>query len=298
MKRKTLNLAMVHGDRLPTRRSPRTERHRTIIDILQTTLEAEELIRLFCDRLQASLPHDGYCFKNERLDLEITDGYRANHSCSYQLATAQEPLGELKLMRRTRFSADELAELEDVLALLIYPLRNALLYLQALRAAHTDPLTGVHNRNALGVSLQREWQLARRHGTPLAVIFLDADHFKSINDALGHATGDEVLRAIAECMKRTARASDMVFRYGGEEFVVLMSNTTGQGAVRLAERIRSAIAHLGTTFADKAWTLTASLGVASLKADETRENLLRRADEAMYRAKRQGRNRVVADLAE
>jgi diguanylate cyclase (GGDEF)-like protein len=295
VKRKSVNRAVVDNFKPETANPHRAVCDEALAHVLQTTLVTSELIERFCSRLQASVPHHGYSFTNERFGLEIRDGYRANHRCRYELVADGENLGELTLTRRTRFVDDELAKLEETLAWLVYPLRNSLLYRQALQAAHTDPLTGVQNRTALEASLRRECELARRHGTPLSVILLDADHFKAINDTFGHAAGDQVLCTLATCIKNTVRASDIVFRYGGEEFVILLSNTAGHGAACLAERIRRAIADLVCTFDGKTLAITVSLGVASLEANENVENLLRRGDESMYRAKREGRNRVVAD---
>jgi diguanylate cyclase (GGDEF)-like protein len=123
---------------------------------------------------------------------------------------------------------------------------------------------------------------------------LDIDHFKKINDTYGHDKGDAVLRSVATCLQDSVRASDIVFRYGGEEFVVLLSNTAASGAFHLGERIRKALEKLACE-ADGGAPLrvTASLGVATLAPNESKEKLLKRADQAMYRAKHMGRNQVV-----
>ena len=175
---------------------------------------------------------------------------------------------------------------------MIYPLRNALLYREALRSAHRDPLTGLNNRRCLQETLRRETELAHRHGNPLSLIVLDIDHFKAVNDRHGHDVGDLALRAVAQCAAGCVRGSDMLFRFGGEEFVILLTNTDRDGALLLAERVRTAVEAMECATDMQSLRLTASLGVAGLQAGEREDQLFKRADKALYRAKEEGRNRV------
>lgn len=263
-------------------------------NLLQTTLVPDQLLALFSKQMQKIVPHSGFQFNNEKLGLHIKGGQSANHSCSYKLMIENEMLGEFKLMRRTRFSNEEIAKAEVVLCCLLYPLRNALLYRQALQSAYTDLLTGTFNRTALGTSFHREWKLACRQNTPLSIILLDIDHFKRVNDNHGHLCGDRVLKQMADCIKEVMRASDLIFRYGGEEFLILLNNTDKTGAIQLAERIRTAIETLDWRSVAEGLGLTVSLGVATLNVYEPKDELLLRADQALYQAKQKGRNRVVA----
>jgi diguanylate cyclase (GGDEF)-like protein len=181
-----------------------------------------------------------------------------------------------------------------MLAGLLYPLRNTLLYQQALQSATTDPLTGVKNRVAMESAMKRELGLANRHGHNLSLILLDLDHFKAVNDQYGHLIGDQVLRAVATVAEDTIRDSDMIFRFGGEEFLVLLHGTQLSGAALLAERMRRRIEGL-EIFPDLDMRITASLGVVTMHEDESAETMFMRVDNAMYRAKNNGRNRVVID---
>jgi diguanylate cyclase (GGDEF)-like protein len=152
-----------------------------------------------------------------------------------------------------------------------------------------DPLTGLYNRRFLGDYMRRELIRAKREGGRIAVIMVDLDRFKQINDTAGHAAGDLVLMEIATLLKRHIRGSDIACRYGGEEFTLVLPNATPESAHRKAEAIRSAIRE----DRDKLLEVTASLGIAFFPdhaADA--ESLLRAADEALYEAKRGGRNRV------
>jgi diguanylate cyclase (GGDEF)-like protein len=206
-----------------------------------------------------------------------------------------ETLGQLRLMRRSKFEPEELATLENLLVSLVYPLRNALKYKQALDQARRDPLTGSYNRGVLESVLAREVGLARRNATALSVIFLDLDSFKSINDTFGHAIGDQAICTVVTCIQQSVRNTDMVARYGGDEFVVLLNSTPLEGAAILAERIRRAVARAEFRGpAGERIPLSVSLGVAALTAADTPKSLLERADSALNQAKLSGRNLVRA----
>ena len=157
--------------------------------------------------------------------------------------------------------------------------------------AVTDTLTGVWNRRH-GTELLSADLSARRPGHALSLLMLDIDHFKAINDTFGHQAGDHVLIEVASRLRRSLRGNDMVARWGGEEFVVLLRDCALPDALRLAEDIRAAIAEVpfGTL-----GSLTVSVGAAEVRADEDLTSWLRRADQALYRAKRSGRNEVAAD---
>lgn len=163
---------------------------------------------------------------------------------------------------------------------------------QALR----DPLTGLFNRRQLDAQLAPMLQQCRAHGTPLAIVLIDLDHFKRINDAHGHAAGDTVLQALAQLLLRHVRPSDLACRLGGEEFLLVLDNTTLTTATERAETVRQAFEVLRVRAANHDLSATLSCGVAAFTGDESRpEALLARADQALYAAKEGGRNRVVVD---
>lgn len=167
---------------------------------------------------------------------------------------------------------------------------------QAQRLATTDPLTGVANRRALTSALEREYQRALRHDQPLALIMVDLDYFKQINDRHGHDVGDEVLVAAAAALAESVREIDMVGRLGGEEFVILLPETGEEAALQVAERCRKGIAARTLTGEQgRPVGVTASLGVCACAAGELSgaARYLSLADQALYKAKEQGRNRVV-----
>ncbi len=172
------------------------------------------------------------------------------------------------------------------------PLRIAALMDESQRLATTDPLTGLSNRRALLAALHVEISHARRHGTPLSFCLLDVDHFKSVNDVHGHAAGDLVLASIGQLLRRELRVPDVPARWGGEEFVVVLKQSNGNGALVAAERIRKAVEVLEIGSGGKAIPVTVSIGVSEFCAADSAETLIERADSAMYRAKLGGRNRV------
>jgi len=161
---------------------------------------------------------------------------------------------------------------------------------QKLREASLmDPLTHTFNRRKLIEELGRRFEERRRYGEPSAVLMLDVDHFKQINDRHGHSMGDEVLRALAETCRGQLRAGDLLTRFGGEEFVILLPHVEAPRAQEIAERLREEVARSEPR-------ITVSIGVSEIReGDPHFEAALKRADDALYEAKRAGRNRVVVN---
>lgn len=160
--------------------------------------------------------------------------------------------------------------------------------------AVTDQLTGLHNRRFLTTCLNEQVEVAKRDGTPLSLIMADLDEFKAVNDRHGHDVGDLVLREFAKRFSSNVRAVDTACRHGGEEFVAVMPGADLDAAAGVAERVRRAVADAPFPVAGGLMlTVTVSLGVARLDPDDDPERLLKRADQALYAAKRRGRNRVV-----
>jgi diguanylate cyclase (GGDEF)-like protein len=295
MKKKSGNLAVVSNNTFEASEAVNL-RHYDISSALQTTLDFNELVTIFSNKIQDLVPHNGFTYENEAFDLEIKQGIVTQHSCSYVLKVEDMQLGSLKIMRQQRFDKKEIKLLETLLCFLIYPLKNATLLKQALNMAYTDPLTKTNNRAAFNDSLQREIKLAQRKSNHLSVAFFDLDYFKKINDKFGHECGDVALASAANCINEAVRGSDIVFRYGGEEFVIILSDTDLEGAEIIAERIRQSIENHTISYNMKAIKLTASIGVSSLRDHDDSDSLTKRADNAMYVAKENGRNQVHVEL--
>lgn len=161
--------------------------------------------------------------------------------------------------------------------------------------ATVDPLTGLANRQTMRTQLTGERDRAIRQRLPLSLALADIDHFKKINDSYGHAQGDNVLRAVAQALRNTVRPYDVVYRYGGEEFLICLPGTNVESGAQALERIRQAIAQLRLTD-DKGAPIpvTATFGLAEVNADVSVDDAIEHADKALYDGKRAGRDRVVA----
>jgi diguanylate cyclase (GGDEF)-like protein len=206
----------------------------------------------------------------------------------------RDVIARLALSQRGNGDRQDARILEVIARELGGPLRMAMLVEEAQHAATTDPLTGIMNRRALLAALDMEQSRSERHGYPMALMLLDLDHFKAINDERGHAMGDQVLTALGRLLAKQARKTDIVGRWGGEEFVVVLSGANEQGARIAGERVRFAVEEM-SLFDDrgKPIPVRASIGIACLEVKDTAEMLIDRADRAMYQAKAGGRNRVV-----
>jgi diguanylate cyclase (GGDEF)-like protein len=160
----------------------------------------------------------------------------------------------------------------------------------------TDPLTGCLNRRALETRLRAEWRQAKRRSSTVAVLAIDLDHFKQINDTRGHPFGDLVLQELAGIMKATARDTDAVARLGGDEFVIVLPDTGWQGALTFAERLRRKVDDYSFGSATASMSITISVGVALARGTDpiSPEMLLQEADRSLYKAKSGGRNRIFA----
>jgi diguanylate cyclase (GGDEF)-like protein len=167
---------------------------------------------------------------------------------------------------------------------------------EAARMATMDPLTGAYNRRTFHDIAERELARAVRAGQPLSVIVVDIDHFRPVNEQHGNRTGDEVLRKVADLIRSALRKEDMLVRYGGEEFLVMLPEVPGPGAVVVAGRVRKAVEAEPINVDGHSLKLTVSVGVSARldEGPESIETLLQRADEALALAKQRGRNRVVA----
>ena len=180
-------------------------------------------------------------------------------------------------------------------------IRNARFYYKIEQISVTDELTALFNRRGFFQLGEREFERALRFGRPLAALMLDIDHFKRVNDSYGHPVGDQVLRALADCVRQSTRGIDVAGRYGGEEFTLLLPETDLPVAIQIAERLRQSIADLSIPICQgKGDTppvhirINVSIGVAFMLPDIPNLSvLIDRADQALYRAKDSGRNRVV-----
>lgn len=251
-------------------------------------LDLEPLLTQFSRVTGEYVPHDSLSFRHEFAGSEraVVIGATGRHSCSHQLTVEDTRLGTLSLRRRRRFDEGELQTIEQLLGVIVYPLRNALLYYRAQHDAATDRLTGLANRSVFHDSLAREISRAQRYGSNLALLMADLDNLKPINDRHGHSAGDRALQHVADTLRGGLRDSDQVFRYAGDEFAMLLVGSNADAAREVAERLRVKVAELS----DVPIQPTLSIGLASVRTGDSAQALFERADAALYAAKRAGRN--------
>ncbi|TVS18338.1 MAG: GGDEF domain-containing protein [Gammaproteobacteria bacterium] len=263
-----------------------------IMATLQTSLDVEDLLSSLYEIISIPFEVEGLAFIDATERIDLTVGRKAIFTHRFRLPDLADSSGELKVSRNTGFTARLNAQIESCIGLLQYPLRNALRYRRALAASLLDPLTSLGNRTALESVLDREMAASDRYDRALSLLLLDIDKFKSINDQYGHIAGDAVLKSVARTLVGAHRATDACFRYGGEEFVIVLPNTNLDGARIIADRIQVSLDEKRIESIDHGRSATVSIGFSAWRKGDSLSTLLDRADRAMYAAKRAGGNRV------
>ncbi|WP_421246184.1 diguanylate cyclase [Aeromonas sanarellii] len=243
-------------------------------------------------------------FVQTRQALELRLREQRSLQMRFEFDLARKELENQTLRSRQQLQEEKLKQLQErrywqylvvtllVMGILVVHQRGRTRKMQ--RLAMTDELTGIHNRRQIQAKGRKWFTQAREEGKPLSVLLLDVDHFKRVNDQLGHQVGDRVLTAVAQCIEEQLRSLDRVGRNGGEEFLVLLPDTRLDEAAEVAERIRLAVSRLAIEGVPADHPIRISIGCAQYKPeDDNLGELVRRADEAMYEAKLAGRNRVV-----
>lgn len=260
--------------------------------ILQSSLNLYEILKKFNNEIKKVITYQSLHYFHSPTKQQFEIGKLHYHQARYQLKIENCNLGELVLSKNVPFSEKELTFLENTLILLLFPIKNALAFEKSLKLSITDSLTQLTNRQGFEKALNREVKFSTRHGTNISLLVIDLDNFKSINDQYGHLAGDSILSQFAEQLRIINRQTDMTFRYGGEEFTMILSHTDANGAMQVANRLREAIEKAEFTYEDKKIPLTVSIGVSTLQKDDNVKTLFSKADSALYEAKFNGRNQV------
>jgi diguanylate cyclase (GGDEF)-like protein len=191
------------------------------------------------------------------------------------------------------FDPSDLPSLESVADICANAIQKARYFERIRHMAYVDGLTGLFNRRYFETRIEEEIERAKRYSGPLSVIMFDIDHFKRLNDEFGHLLGDDVLRQVSQIFGQNLRKADVACRFGGEEFAIIVTETKGEDAYSVADKLRKAVAQ--TVFPGVPRPVTLTAGVASFPANgSTRDELVRAADDALYAGKQSGRNRVIA----
>ena len=264
-------------------------------DALASTLDPEQLQRVIVETAVEATHADGGLLQAEDGSVvtagDVTAGPRR---LEFQLTAGRETFGTLILVARA-FDGEAALTGASLAGQAVVALANARLHRRVEQQALEDALTGLANRRQAEEALDEELKRTGRLGTDVGFILLDLDDFKSINDAHGHPTGDAVLEAVADRLRSTVREIDVPARWGGEEFAVVLPGTDLDGTAHVADRVRRAIAGVSVPAADGTpISVTASFGAASTAGGTSRDDLVELADDALYRAKRAGKDRVFA----
>lgn len=258
--------------------------------VLQTTLDVYDLLKRFHQVLQTQVGYHSFNFINPQTSHRLAIGSEQPFAANFQLAHHAEDLGEITFTKSSVFSDEERLQIQDALSQLIYPLRNAISYHEVVIHSVTCPLTQLGNRALFDQTLRREMAVAERYQGTFALLMLDIDDFKNINDRAGHLAGDAILKEIGQILRQQQRHSDYAFRYAGDEFILLLSQSTSSGAYQVAERIRQQIEHHEFIYHQKPISVTVSIGLAFFEPGDTYEALFQRMDNALYVAKSLGKN--------
>ena len=207
--------------------------------------------------------------------------------------TADGPDGKQWFEGRVYPIKDQADEISSVIWMAINITRRKNLEKRLKDLSEKDPLTGAFNRRYFMQVFERAYTISKRYKNPLSVLVLDIDNFKSINDTFGHEAGDTVLKALVDFYQMSFRDADLFARLGGEEFIVMLSNTPTLGAAIIAERIRDGVHKIPVTLANETVNVSISIGISQAdESDESYKDVINRADAALYQAKDRGKNRV------
>jgi len=256
---------------------------------LQTTLELSQQLQMFSMAVGKILPITALTLCTAVGEFKAAGSFNGPHEYRSMLILNEQCLAELIYQSEQPVTPMQQRKLLEMEQQWLFPLRNALIVTRLQQLALRDTLTGLGNRRYFDDAIHKALQLTERKQQPLVLILLDLDNFKQVNDNFGHHAGDEVLLAVADAMRSTLRASDNLFRFGGDEFAVLLTAEDAQSAELVAHRLVKAISqhHICGKFG-----VSASAGLASHLPEESAKTIFNRADAALYDAKQSGKNAV------
>ncbi len=264
----------------------------SLISQLQTTLDLQQQLDIFAMHASRILPITALNLRTAQGHFAAAGSMAGQHQYHTELQLEQHLLGQLSYQSNHPFSPLVQRQLLLLESEWLYALRNALLVNRLQQMALKDPLTGLGNRRFFDDSYSKAIQLAKRHQQPFALLLLDLDNFKQVNDLSGHSTGDQVLLAVADCMRETLRATDSLFRFGGDEFALLLQDQDTDHAELIACRLQQKINQHPLLNLHQ---VGCSIGLAWLSAEQQGRDLFHQADEALYLAKTSGKGKVAAE---
>lgn len=261
----------------------------SLVSQLQTTLEIQQQLNIFSMAAGKLLPLSWLQLHTAVGDFTASGSTPADYEHRSMLVLNQQCLAELVYQSANPFTPMLQRELLQLETEWLFALRNALVVSRLQQMALKDTLTGLGNRRFFDDSLTKAVQLAKRYDESCGLLLLDLDNFKQVNDIAGHTAGDEMLTAVANALRDTLRVTDSIFRFGGDEFAIILSAADVASAELIARRILKAITQLTLC---KQYQVTVSIGLALLKSKQSQAELFSAADKALYQAKNAGKSMV------
>ncbi len=265
---------------------------------LQTTLNINQIIETFFESLKSEMNLCGIEYEYPLLYTHIHHGLKTNSSCSYLLDVDDHTWGNITIYRDVDLTEDEKVCLDEFVSVIVFPLRNAIQHENALTVSSTESYIGLPNWGLMERQITREAKLALREKKTLSLVLLDIDRFMTLKQKNGELFGDFVIRHVYETIQKTLRDTDMLNRFGYDQFSLILNDTQAKDANMIADRIRTAVSdhELKNKETNKDVRTTVSIGITELNLNDSVESLYARAYNALKLAKNSGRNVVkVAD---
>ncbi|PCI55119.1 MAG: GGDEF domain-containing protein [Gammaproteobacteria bacterium] len=259
-----------------------SKNHSSLLEQLQTTLDLGKLLDIIAMESARYINFCGLYFKTQTVSKTLRGSRKAKHERQFELKINDEFIGTLSYGINNPISMIHYKDLQRIHQIILYPLKNALQYHQAMQLAMHDGLTGLGNRRYFDEQLKRAMHNANRHHTQIGLVLGDLNKFKAINDTYGHSIGDQVLKQFANILRACIRDSDSVFRFGGDEFAIIVENASENALDIIQSRIDSAL-KVNVLLAK--YQVGCSLGTTFMNRADNEQSLFERADQALYRQK-------------
>ncbi len=253
-----------------------------LLEQLQTTLDLDKLLNIFAMEAARYVKFSGLYFKNETICKSLNGSKKAKNERQFELKVNNEFIGTISYSINKPISMASYKILEQLHQYLVYPLKNSIEYSHAMRLALHDGLTTLGNRRYFDEQLKRAMHNANRHHTQVGLVLSDLNKFKPINDTYGHAVGDQVLKGFSAILLDSIRDSDSVFRFGGDEFAIIVENASEHALDIIENRINEA---LKTNELMLKYHVSCSLGTTFMNRSDNEKSIFDRADQALYRKK-------------
>ena len=253
-----------------------------LLEQLQTSLELDKILNMFAMEAAKFVDFSGLYFKNSHLSQSIRGSRKAKSERHFELKIAGELIGILTYAVNSPISLTNYKILNELHQYLLYPLKNAIQYHQAIQLAMQDSLTGLGNRRYFDEQLKRAMHHANRHRSHVGLIVCDLNKFKSINDNYGHQIGDQVLIHFANALRISVRDSDSIFRFGGDEFSIIVESASNQSLAIIENRINHALTQDDLL---AKYQVSSSLGMTFMNRADSEQSFFDRADKCLYKNK-------------